>query len=248
MKSPITRRPLTCLLLTLSMCLLFAWTTSAWGLPPIKLEDPRIQKVVYCSAAGAPAMNPAAEAGLMEWCIKACQIHGYDQQTGLDLIDVADFSESPKLSQKHWPAARKVTPTECLPYRPFVAINKTQKDCFTYGGRLRAAGFLADFSGLDLSLMVQRPSCIRADPKDPVRRRAAKDLNSLMLRVSRRELLEYKKRIGQHVVVTGRLVYRTRGDTVSYDLVDVKLIEAKELRDFQPIGVAKSDLKTVSLP
>lgn len=127
--------------------LLFVWIPESEARPTIELENGRAKLAASCGTAHVKDLTGAIESELLEWCVKACEVHGYTQLTGFDLFAASDFSTLPKLGRAFWPIAEKITPQKCLPFQPLPQTREIGKKCLDYGKRIRVEGLLADYDG-----------------------------------------------------------------------------------------------------
>ena len=186
---------------------------------------------VSCDARPVAGSTRAPPRELLEWCVKACEIHGYSQQNGYELAEVSDYTLPPRLGRSLWPWARKMTPSQCLPYRPVMTKRIKNPKCLEYRQRVTVEGMLAIYGGSGLIIKDVRPHCIRADARNPLWMPEADNLGGLTLVIPEADQHPFKDRIGEQVVLTGMLEYRVHEDTASRNLVDVELMETKKEPD-----------------
>ncbi len=224
---PLVKAPLLCLLgAVLSgvvACPALAEQRSA-----IDLKHFESKITVSCDARPMGGLTRAPPRELLEWCVKACEIHGYDMQNGFELAEVSDYTLPPRLDRSLWPWARKMTPTQCLPFRPVMTKRVTNEKCLEYRQRVTVRGMLAIYGGTGLIIKDVRPHCIRADSRNPLWMPEADNLSGLTLVIPEVDQRPFKDRIGEQVVLSGMLEYRVREDTASRNLVDVELLETKQ--------------------
>lgn len=208
-------------------------TCPAWAAEgsAIDLKSYRSKLTVSCNARPVASSTIAPPQELLEWCVKACEAHGYGQENGFKLAEISDYTLPPRLDGSFWPWARKMTPGQCLPYRPVMKRPVSNKKCLEYRGRQSITGMLASYDGWQLNLKDPNPGCIHADPGDPLRWPEAHTLNDITLSVPEADLHRFERRIGEQLVVTGRLEYRVHGDTASFNLEEVELLETKDESD-----------------
>jgi hypothetical protein len=209
-----------------ALLLLVACPVSATDRSSVTLIHFKSELNVSCNArlAGS-AVAPPQE--LLEWCVKACEVHGYDQDGGDYSPDVSDFTLPPRLDRALWPWARKMTPSQCLPFQPVMKKPVSNGRCLEYRQRVSVRGQLAIYGGWGLTLKDPIPGCILADPGDPRLWPRANTLNGISLIIPKADLARFERRIGEQVVVSGWLEYRVHEDTDSFNLVDVKLLNSK---------------------
>jgi hypothetical protein len=187
--------------------------------------------IVSCDAKLVAGSTRAPPRELLEWCVKACEIHGYSQQNGHGLAEVSDFTLPPRLDRSLWPWARKMTPTQCLPYRPVMTKRVENAKCLEYRQRVTVEGMLAIYGGSGLIIQDLRPHCIRADARNPLWMPGADNMSGLTLVIPEADQRPFKDRIGEQVVLSGMLEYRVHEDTSSTNLVDVEFLETKNELD-----------------
>ena len=211
--------------LATSLCLFATCPVWAAERSAIDLMSYRSKLTVSCDARSVASSTDAPPRELLEWCVKACEAHGYAQENGFELADVSDDTLPPRLDRSFWPWALKVTPTQCLPYQPVIKKPVSSKHCLEYRKGLTIKGMLASYDGWKLNLKDPSPGCISANPGDPRRWPEADTLNDITLIVAEADLRRFESRIGEQLVVRGRLEYRVHGDTASFNLVDVELLD-----------------------
>lgn len=197
----------------------------------IDLRHFKSKITVSCDARPVAGATRAPPQELLEWCVKACEIHGYSQQNGYELADVSDFTLPPRLDRSLWPWARKMTPSQCLPFRPVMTKRVSNEKCLEYRQRVTVKGMLAIYGGWGLTLKDVRPHCIRDDARNPLWMPGADNLSGLALVIPETDQGPFKDRIGEQVVLSGILEYREHEDTASTNLVDVELLETKKEPD-----------------
>lgn len=221
-----------------SLCLLGAVLSAFVACPvlagqrsAIDLTHCESKITVSCDAGPVAGSTRAPPQELLEWCVKACEIHGYSQQNGHELAEVSDFTLPPRLDRSLWPWARKMTPSQCLPYRPVMTKRVKNPKCLEYRQRVTVEGMLAIYGGSGLIIKDVRPHCIRADARNPLWMPGADNLSGLTLVIPEVDQRPFIDRIGEQVVLSGMLEYRVHEDTASRNLVDVELMETKKEPD-----------------
>lgn len=158
----------------------------------------------------------------IDWCIKACQTHGFDLVDNLRNAN-SIYEESAKLSKSYWGMAEKDTPRECLPYKPSTLKNSLDKKCLTYHDRMVVSGMLSNYLNLGFFIKSPEPNCIKNLAGD-VRSSEAENLNDIMLELSPSDKKKFRKLLGNQISVTGLVSYKATGDTAVFSLSSVKLI------------------------
>ncbi len=199
--------------------------------PAIDLSHFESKITVSCNARPVAALTRASPQELLEWCVKACEIHGYDMQNGFELAEVSDYTLPPRLDRSLWTWARKMTPSQCLPFRPVITQLVTNEKCMEYRQRVTVKGMLGIYAGTGLFIKDIRPHCIRADLRNPLWMPGADNLSGLILAIPEVNQRPFKDRIGEQVVLSGMLEYRVHEDTSSTNLVDVELLGTKKKPD-----------------
>jgi hypothetical protein len=227
---PFVKAPLLCLfgavLSAVVACPVLAEQRSA-----IDLTHFESKITVSCDARPVAGSTRAPPQELLEWCVKACEIHGYSQKNGYELAEVSDYTLPPRLDRSLWPWARKMTPSQCLPFRPVTTKRVSNEKCLEYRQRVTVKGMLAIYGGSGLIIKDVRPYCIRADSRNPLWMPEADNLNGLSLVIPEANQRPFKDRIGEQVVLSGMLEYRVHEDTAARNLVDVELLETKREPD-----------------
>lgn len=226
---PLVKAPLRCFL-PVFLLILVACPVSAMDRAIVDLSHFKSKLTVSCNARLA-AGSTAAPEELLEWCVKACEVHGYDHEGSYSLDYVSDFTVPPRLARSLWPWARKITPSHCLPYQLVIKKPVSNEKCMKYRQRVTVKGLLAIYGGWGLTLKDPSPGCIRADPRNPCRMPGAGNLNGLMLVMPEADQRRLEGRIGEQVVFSGVLELRVKGHSYVTNLEDVKLLDFKVAPD-----------------
>lgn len=193
----------------------------------VELQHTKTNEKLYCSLPDdVLAKNLDLAHATLEWCFKACEIHGI-RESSSSHFNVSDFSVDPVLSAADTQLAKEITPPACLPYEPISLVAKSKGNvCLRWGVTEKIYGLLVEYSGEGHRLAVKFPQlrCNVADALAPKRRPKSDNLWGIYLAVPEKDKGKFMKFVGRQVVVTGSLSKFVQNDYSELQLKDVKLM------------------------
>jgi hypothetical protein len=192
----------------------------------VNMRDSTSGEMVSCTIS---AQNEGAVGSrwnsVMEWCIKACEVHGYGQISGFGVVQVGDWTLNPTLSIADWPLAERITPRQCLPYEPVpMKPKRIGVACLRYGVRTEISGLLAVYGGWNWMIESPTPNCVVEGSVGRLRRPGLHNLTDITLRLPAHDYSTFKKLVGRQITVSGKLQYVVKYDTAELKLRDVRFV------------------------